>query len=991
LAKEKNAGFVVKRGASRSGGKRVRPTKDKKLLPALTIKKRKKKRGIIAVVEASAYRVYTAFDLYSAIMYFTSNECERSKMKLEQKFPKVPYTTVLDYVNKPEKMKNIDLLANSISNGAKTKLPKAFERVLYCFVHLSEVQATPFSMSFINTLVRDGLIKFGATYRSKNGSIKRYDKDSNVADVWRGIHGRMNQDGFTTKVRGGKPCSLDRVKAESVDDARHIKEFEDRMMWRITELGEVIYTESNGEKMISLDHMANWDESQLPLCSQTGDQNFLVTSNKKIQNITSSEKAPTVTMVTVQIGTTPITPCLLIVAEPKLKEGEVNTFVEGCNPEDSAFRVFSTHNGWMNDAAKIAYLRILIESDQNNFGKEKIIFMYDGHFTNHNHELLKLCWAHDLFPMVIPPHLTHLMNPMDMRKGVISGLKKRISSTISSHMRVNMTQSGGQNIERIPRTAFARLATSAFKEYVNDPKTKSDLACALRSCGFFEQDRVTALENCKSGKEMVPTQLIYAVTQSALVKHLFEDPTTGSKKSTNKKQNTYSDVNPLYAKMACEVIGRNLRIEKPVERGQRSVGGSDYTNSSTADAENARRRANNALFKAKERERIDSNKSRAVPERNAAKAAKDLEKVKKKLVKLEEKETALEKFHESIADAEIPKGYLLSHGVRQLPDQPMATAGEETRHAFAAERIVPTQFLKEYFGDEDGNVSRHDQQKMEQIEKATVTFAREKNIIKTKAQLELLAELLNIALPKDKKEAENLLFGENAPKRWSIESLNQWKANVLKPAREEVEEKEADLETTTRVLTNAPAAVEHDITFQPLLRGGEYEEYDSRDFMRTAAVRVEAYNYREARMVEFGERLNFGIHDQSLAPEERTKRFADAILNQARSARILPNNENENENENENRREPARALDASPVHLHPYSFLATSKDVLDERYQRTMESDLLCMNYDSNDDDDFEFQPQMIAEYTDVPDTLLEEVEEFPDDWNAPGDYDNDW
>ena len=85
---------------------------------------------------------------------------------------------------------------------------------------------------------------------------------------------------------------------------------------------------------------------------------------------------------------------------------------------------------------------------------------------------------------------------------------------------------------------------------------------------------------------------------------------------------------------------------------------------------------------------------------------------------------------------------------------------------------------------------------------ATVTFAREKNIIKTKAHLELLAELLNIAIPKDKKEAENLLFGENPPKRWSNESLHQWKANVLKPAREEVEEKEADLEEAKKVLTD---------------------------------------------------------------------------------------------------------------------------------------------------------------------------------------------
>ena len=65
----------------------------------------------------------------------------------------------------------------------------------------------------------------------------------------------------------------------------------------------------------------------------------------------------------------------------------------------------------------------------------------------------------------------------------------------------------------------------------------------------------------------------------------------------------------------------------------------------------------------------------------------------------------------------------------------------------------------------------------------------EKNTIKMRAHLELLAELLNVSLPKDKKEAENLLFGENPPKRWSTDSLNQWKVNVLKAARVEVEEK----------------------------------------------------------------------------------------------------------------------------------------------------------------------------------------------------------
>ena len=49
--------------------------------------------------------------------------------------------------------------------------------------------------------------------------------------------------------------------------------------------------------------------------------------------------------------------------------------------------------------------------------------------------------------------------------------------------------------------------------------------------------------------------------------------------------------------MACEVMGKNLRFEKPAEMLLRNVGGSEYTNSSTADAENVKRRANNALFK----------------------------------------------------------------------------------------------------------------------------------------------------------------------------------------------------------------------------------------------------------------------------------------------------------------------------------------------------------------------------------------------------------
>ena len=136
-----------------------------------------------------------------------------------------------------------------------------------------------------------------------------------------------------------------------------------------------------------------------------------------------------------------------------------------------------------------------------------------------------------------------------------------------------------------------------------------------------------------------------------------------------------------------------------------------------------------------------------------------------------------------IAKDDIPKGYFVTNGVK-LSGQPDANAEEETRHAFAAQLIVPSAFLEE-IGDGEGNVSRSDRHFKEEFEKITVKFAREKSkALKTKAHLDHFAELLIVSPPKDKKEAENLLFGDNPPKRWSNESLNQWQTSVLKAKQE---------------------------------------------------------------------------------------------------------------------------------------------------------------------------------------------------------------
>ena len=198
-----------------------------------------------------------------------------------------------------------------------------------------------------------------------------------------------------------------------------------------------------------------------------------------------------------------------------------------------------------------------------------------------------------------------------------------------------------------------------------------------------------------------------------------------------------------------------------------------------------------------------------------------------------------------------------------------------------------------------------------------------------------------------------------------------------------------------------------ELAAQPMLQGEEFRKYDSQDFMRTAAVRAEAYNDRENRLKEFGERLDFGAHDQRLHPEDRAKMFADTLFNQAGRAGVLSNNANENNiarNREDNRRrfaqEPEDAFDASPG--HPYRSLAFDTQFQDEKYQRNLEADLYRLNYNSSEDDDdysseddddcfSEDDDGLINENTSMSDMLLENEWDFEDDWNKGNDNDDDW
>ena len=342
--------------------------------------------------------------------------------------------------------------------------------------------------------------------------------------------------------------------------------------------------------------------------------------------------------------------------------------------------------------------------------------------------------------------------------------------------------------------------------------------------------------------------------------------------------------------------------------------------------------------------------------------------------------------------------------MQSLPGQPNQLAQQDVHDAFAAEKVDASTFFSEFF---EGVYNRRNGEK---YEKAVVAFARRENVIKTKASLELLAELLNLNLPKNKKDVnatylETLLFGANSSKSWSFQSFEQRKRSVLETAKQEVEEAERDLTKAEQTLTQAPAPVENDMEMLPLLRGDAYNEYDAREFTRTAAVRLQLYKEREQRRKVAGQALD--VFSQNLTQEENERAFTNALLVLASRAGVFPfgNNDNSNDDDNDERmvrRAPVNALSPianeniensppHPVQLHPCAHVATKYRILDERNERTTEDALLRLGFSSDDEDVVNnLELEVETAHRENIDALLEDDEEFADDWNKPGADDDD-
>jgi len=321
------------------------------------------------------------------------------------------------------KYRSIDEDANVVQNGTRQVIPDAVARSFYAFVALIERKQTPVTAHFIKDRLREYLITTGAKYYSKKEKKEvLYTETSNMDDVYRGMMARLDQTGFILKERSGYTLAQARAFAE--EDVDSIKNFAQFVNWRIFELSDVFYQLTNGTKMLGYGQILHCDEWQLPMNHINKSSKFLVTADRKIQNIVPSERAPTVSVLTYQLGAKPLAPVFICIADPRIPANDVNPYVPEANYQNSAARVISTSNGWFNEKAQEECFCILCKSPDNDVGGENFLafMLFDAHYSHHSLNLLKMMWANNVHPCCPPPHLTHILQPMDATYGVITGI-----------------------------------------------------------------------------------------------------------------------------------------------------------------------------------------------------------------------------------------------------------------------------------------------------------------------------------------------------------------------------------------------------------------------------------------------------------------------------------------------------------------------------------------------------------------------------------------
>ena len=172
----------------------------------------------------------------------------------------------------------------------------------------------------------------------------------------------------------------------------------------------------------------------------------------------------------------------------------------GVNSDD--FDIGKSKNGWMTSEVFFTWLSSIFYPSVKDTVQFPIIIFLDGHSSHYTLPVSDFCRDHDIIVYLLPPHASHILQPLDV--SVFGPLKKKWNESINTFKETFHVA--------VTRSNFLQVFDPAWKSVtVGSTKAKA----GFRTCGLvpFDPSAVKyeklldrkALENYSSSKESVGT------------------------------------------------------------------------------------------------------------------------------------------------------------------------------------------------------------------------------------------------------------------------------------------------------------------------------------------------------------------------------------------------------------------------------------------------------------------------------------------------------
>jgi hypothetical protein len=163
-------------------------------------------------------------------------------------------------------------------------------------------------------------------------------------------------------------------------------------------------------------------------------------------------------------------PCLIYASDSgDLQDSWIEEF-----DHDKDFLYFaSSQTGWTNNEMGITWLERFHEYTYQFSGMHTRLLILDGHSSHVNIEFLEMAASHHIIVVVLPPHTTHRLQPLDV--GIFSPLALAYSQALDEYI---FTSRG---FSRMTKRVFYTLFKGAWEKSV----TGANILSAFEKTGIF--------------------------------------------------------------------------------------------------------------------------------------------------------------------------------------------------------------------------------------------------------------------------------------------------------------------------------------------------------------------------------------------------------------------------------------------------------------------------------------------------------------------------